>query len=185
MEAGDRTAVVQAVDKVPTPRPEELVDRYQRRIYAVIHRMIGTSAEADDLCQETFLQMFRSLPSFRPGTNLDSWVYRIAMNISVDHLRRQGKGRKLREALEVRTAPPTTPDVLPEETTRAVREAVDGLPPDQKAVVILRLFEGLSHEAIAGIVGAPVATVRWRLFASLEKLEALLAPHVESGRGRP
>ncbi len=172
------------MDDSDAPRPEELVERYRRRIYAVIYRMTGTHAETDDLCQETFLQMFRSLPGFRPGTNLDSWVYRIAMNVSVDHLRRQGKGRKLRRELEARPAPVAAPEGIPDETARAVREAVDGLPPDQKAVVVLRLFEGLGHDEIAAIVGAPVATVRWRLFASLEKLEKALAPHVESGEGR-
>jgi RNA polymerase sigma-70 factor (ECF subfamily) len=172
------------MDNVAPPRPEELVDRYQRRIYAVIYRMTGAAGEADDLCQETFLQLFRSLPAFRAGTNLDSWVYRIAMNVSIDHLRRQRKSRTLHQVLQERAAPAAVPEVLPEETARAVQEAVRGLPPEQKAVVILRLFEGLSHEAIADVVGAPVATVRWRLFASLEKLEALLAPHVESGKYR-
>ena len=79
-----------------TPSHEELVDLYQKRIYAVIYRMTGRHADTDDLCQEAFLQIFRSLPRWKPGTNLDSWVYRIAMNVSVDHLRRKGMSKAAR-----------------------------------------------------------------------------------------
>jgi RNA polymerase sigma-70 factor (ECF subfamily) len=182
-QAGDRSGLgtaVLPVDKAAPPRPEDLLPLYQKRVYAVIYRMTGRHADVDDLCQEAFLQMIRSLSSFRPGTNLDAWVYRIAMNVSVDHLRRLGKGQKLEEGLR-RRGPQASVADLPEETSRAVREAIDALPPDQKSVVVLRLYEGLSHEAIGEIVGAPVATVRWRFFASLEKLESVLAPYVEPG----
>lgn len=169
------------LDKASAPRPEDLLARYQRRVYAVIYRMTGRHADVDDLCQEAFLQMIRSLPNFRPGTNLDSWAYRIAMNVAIDHLRRRGKDRNLEEGLRTRrgTADPGTE--LTEETSKAVREAIDGLPPEQKSVVVLRLYEGLSHEEIAGILEVPVATVRWRYFTSLEKLESVLAPFVEPG----
>jgi RNA polymerase sigma-70 factor (ECF subfamily) len=169
------------VDKAAPPRPEELLARYQRRVYAVIYRMTGRHADVDDLCQEAFLQMIRSLPNFRPGTNLDSWAYRIAMNVAIDHLRRRGKDRNLEEGLRTRRGSAVPETELTEETSKAVREAIDALPPEQKSVVILRLYEGLSHEEIAGIVEAPVATVRWRYFTSLEKLESVLAPFVEPG----
>jgi RNA polymerase sigma-70 factor (ECF subfamily) len=159
--------------------PEELVDRYQRRIYAVIYRMTGRHADTDDLCQETFLQIFRSYSRFEPGTNLDSWVYRIAMNVSVDFLRRRGKEKAKEE--DLRRAGPRTGETpaLDAETEKAVRAAIDELPPQQKAVVILRMFENLSHEKIAQVVEAPVATVRWRLFSAIEKLESLLGRLVE------
>jgi RNA polymerase sigma-70 factor (ECF subfamily) len=178
LEAEDgrsRIPPVPAVVDEPAPCLEDLVDRYQKRIYAVIYRMTGRHADTDDLCQEAFLQIFRSLPRWKPGTNLDSWVYRIAMNVSVDHLRRKGLSKS---ALERLAAEPGTadPQGLDRESLAAVREALDQLPPDQKSVVVLRVHEGLSHERIAEIVEAPVPTVRWRLFAALEKLESLLGP---------
>ena len=157
------------------PRPEELVDRYQRRVYAVIYRMTGSHSETDDLCQETFLQIFRSLPRFRPGTLLDSWVYRIATNVSVDYLRRKSKERAAKDVLvdrAVRTRQADQP--IEADLAAAAREALETLPPEQKAVVVLRLFEGLGHEEIATIVEAPVATVRWRFFTALEKLSSVL-----------
>jgi RNA polymerase sigma-70 factor (ECF subfamily) len=178
---------------IPVPDPgdpppgsdEELVDRYQRRIYSVIYRMTGRHSETEDLCQETFLQIFRSYSRFERGTNLDAWVYRIAMNVSVDHLRRKSKERKIEENL--RAAGPVAAESAAgdPETEAAVRKAVDELPPQQKAVVVLRMFEGLSHDKIAQIVEAPVATVRWRLFAALERLEHVLGRRVEpSGDSR-
>jgi RNA polymerase sigma-70 factor (ECF subfamily) len=155
---------------------DDLVRRYQRRVYAVVYRMTGTASDADDLCQETFLQVFRSLPRFKDGTDLDAWVYRIAMNVSIDHLR-----RKSRDA----AAPPGAVERLPAprpsdpELEAAVRRAVDQLPPDQKAVLVLRMFEGLSHDQIADVLAAPAATVRWRLFAARRRLEELLSPYLQ------
>jgi RNA polymerase sigma-70 factor (ECF subfamily) len=169
-----RSKLVPAPGDDRLPSPEELVDRYQKRVYAVIYRMTGRHADTDDLCQETFLQVLRSLPSFKPGTNLDSWVYRIAMNVSVDHLRRMGKSKGAVATLAREAPAAAPPEGLDSETSAAVRKAVDALPPDQKAVVVLRIHEGLSHERIAEIVEAPPATVRWRLFSALEKLESVL-----------
>jgi len=183
-EVGNAEGRAGTVDKGSPIRPEDLVDRFQKRIYAVIYRMTGLHTEADDLCQETFVQVFRSLPTYRPGTNLDSWVYRIAMNVAVDHLRRQGKRRKIHEKLRSSGPPLATQAGLPEETVRAVHLALEDLPADQKAVVVLRLFEELSHDQIAGILDVPVTTVRWRLFAALEKLEHTLESHVD-GPGDP
>ena len=99
------------------------------------------------------------------------------MNVCIDHLRRTGKDRRLQDDLRTSTPTGSLDEGLPEETVRAVRQAIDELPPEQKAIVVLRIFEGLSHEEIAAAVEAPVATVRWRLFRSLEKLESLLEAH--------
>lgn len=151
---------------------EEIVRQYQRRVYAVIYRMTGAHADVDDLCQETFLQVFRSLPRFRPGSNFDALVYRIAMNVSVDYLRRRSRERS------ARPAPPPASASPDREAQEAVRRALDRLPPEQRQVVVLRMFEGLSHEKIAEVLDAPAATVRWRLFAARKKLEELLGGRV-------
>src|SRR5262249_47634378 len=133
---------------------------------------------------ETFYQIFRSRERFREGTNLDSWVYRIAMNVSVDYLRRKSKEKQAREVLGTLDAPTRGGAGLDRETEAAVRKAIDDLPLEQKSVVVLRLFEGLSHDRVAQIVEAPVATVRWRFFSALEKLEQVLGPLVEPSGDR-
>ena len=164
-----------------SPNPEELIARYQRRVYAVIHRMTGNHPEVDDLCQETFLQAIRSLPNFPPGGNLDAWVYRIAMNVSVDHLRRVGRDRRIVETLKAGPAPSdSSPASRDEELVRAVQSAMGELPEEQRVVLVLRMFENLSHEEISRIVEAPVATVRWRLFSARQKLEEVLSPWMET-----
>jgi RNA polymerase sigma-70 factor (ECF subfamily) len=148
-------------------------------VYAVIYRMTGSHSETDDLCQETFLQIFRSLSRFRPGTLLDSWVYRIATNVSVDYLRRKSKERAAEGVLRDRAArSQQVAEPLEADLAAAARGALETLPPEQKAVVVLRLFEGLSHEEIAAVVEAPVATVRWRFFSALEKLSSVLGEAV-------
>jgi RNA polymerase sigma-70 factor (ECF subfamily) len=159
---------------------EDLISRYQRRVYAVIYRMTGHHSEAEDLCQETFLQVFRSLPGFQEGTNLDAWIYRIAMNVSVDHLRRKSKEKGAIEVLGRSASPRSVEEGPDPEKLAAVRKALDVLPPAQKSVVVLRLFESLSHEEIASILDIPAATVRWRLHSALEKLESLLGRYLES-----
>jgi RNA polymerase sigma-70 factor (ECF subfamily) len=157
---------------------EELLRQYQRRVYAVIYRMTGRHAEADDLCQETFLQVFRGLANGTQVSDLDAWVYRIAMNVSADYLRRRAKEGRIAERLAARGEPRGEATVADPELASAVRSALDQLPPDQKAVIVLRMFEGRSHEAIARIRGIPVATARWQYFAARRKLEELLGPHL-------
>ncbi|MBI3268066.1 MAG: sigma-70 family RNA polymerase sigma factor [Planctomycetes bacterium] len=161
---------------------DELVQRYQRRVYAVIYRLTGNHAETDDLCQETFLQVFRSLPRFRPGTDLDAWVYQIATHVSVDHLRRRARDTRLLDKLKAQPPPQSVEPTAGDPDLEAdVRHALDQLPPEQRSVIVLRVFEGLSHEEIARIQSVPVATIRWRLFAARRKLEELLGPRLASG----
>ncbi len=159
---------------------DALVRRYHRRIHAVIYRMTGRHADGDDLVQETFLQVFKSLPRLPGSSNVDAWVYRIAMNVAIDFLRRRGRERRASERLAIEkstvsTTPPSTPDV---ELEAAVFKALDQLPPDQRSVFVLRHFEALAHDEIAAIQEVPVETVRWRLFAARRKLETLLAPYL-------
>ncbi|MCO5169345.1 MAG: sigma-70 family RNA polymerase sigma factor [Planctomycetes bacterium] len=168
------------------PTHDELIRRYQRRVHAVVYRMTGRHADVDDLCQETFLQVFRGLDRLPAGSNLDSWVYRVALNVSIDHLRRRTRQRAVERELAAAPAPTRAAPVqvaAGQELEQAVRRALDELPDDQRAVVVLRMYEGLSHEEIGAIQGVPVATVRWRLFAGRRKLEGLLAPFLDDPPG--
>jgi RNA polymerase sigma-70 factor, ECF subfamily len=151
-----------------------VVRRYQRRIYAVLHRMAG-QAEVDDLCQETFLQILRNLDGLRAARDPDAWVYRIAMNVAVDCLRRKARDRKL----PGRT--PTSP--APGVESEAVL-ALERLEPHLRQVVVLRVFEELSHEKISAILDTPVGTVRWRLFEARRKLAEALSPQLKNMKER-
>lgn len=152
----------------------EIVRRYQRRIHAVLHRMVGNVAEVEDLCQETFLQLLRNPDRFLAARDRDAWVYRIAMNVAVDFLRRKTRDRGLAAPGPSSVAP--SGDLDPES---AARRALDDLPPQLRQVVILRIFEELSHEQIAAALDASVGTVRWRLFEARRRLGELLGPHLQ------
>jgi RNA polymerase sigma-70 factor (ECF subfamily) len=159
---------------------DELVRLYQRRVYGVIHNTTGSHGDVDDLCQETFLQVFRGMSRLREIADLDAWVYRIAMNVSVDYLRRKTKDRSLTDRLRARQqrSMECAPAVSNPELAAAVQAALHRLPPEQKAVIVLRMHEGLEHDEIARVLGIPLATARWRLFAARRKLEELLASHL-------
>jgi RNA polymerase sigma-70 factor, ECF subfamily len=148
----------------------EIVRRYQRRIYAVLHRMAGR-AEVEDLCQETFLQILRNPDGLRAARDPDAWVYRIAMNVAVDALRRKARDRRLPERA------PTSP--APGGESEAAL-ALERLEPHLKQVIILRVFEELSHEKISAILDTPVGTIRWRLFEARKKLAEVLSPQLKN-----
>lgn len=151
----------------------EIVRRYQRRIHAVLHRMVGERAEVEDLCQETFLQLLRNPERLLAARDRDAWVYRIAMNVAVDFLRRKTRDRDLAAPAPSPAAPSGTLD-----PGSAARRALNELSPQLRQVVILRVFEELSHEQIAGVLDASVGTVRWRLFEARRRLGERLEPHL-------
>lgn len=155
---------------------EGIVRRYQQRIYGIIYRMIGGTAEADDLCQETLLQILRNRPALDQARDRDAWICRIAMNVSVDHIRRKTRDRVLAEKSGA-LAPVRGPAGLggPE---AAARMALDRLAPELRQVLILRIFEELSHEQISEALAVPVGTVRWRFFEARRRMAETLRPYL-------
>jgi RNA polymerase sigma-70 factor, ECF subfamily len=158
---------------------QEIVRRYQRRIYSVIHRMVGNRGEVEDLCQETFLQLLRNPAGLQSARDRDAWVYRIAMNVAVDSLRRKARDRGLSDKAAVGREPVSKPPVAETETESAAVGALEQLDPHLKQVIVLRIFEGLSHEQIAAVLDAPIGTVRWRLFEARRKLAEILGPQLK------
>lgn len=157
---------------------QEIVRRYQRRIYAVIHRMIGNRGDVEDLCQETFLQILRNPAGLSQAQDPDAWVYRIAMNVAVDFIRRKARDRGLAD--KAGRASNSSSPVSGSDSESAALKALEELSPQLRQVVILRIFEGLSHEQIAGVLEASVGTIRWRLFEARRKLGELLGPQLKN-----
>ena len=157
---------------------QEIVRRYQRRIYSVIHRMVGGRGDVEDLCQETFLQILKNPGGFHGARDQDAWVYRIAMNVAVDFLRRKSRDRGLGDNAAGREHV-QKPPVPGSESESPVVRALDQLEPHLKQVIVLRIFEGLRHEQISAVLDAPVGTVRWRLFEARRKLVEILGPYLK------
>ncbi len=163
-----------------------LVERYQGRIYAIIYGMVRNREDARDLAQETFVKAYRNLPRFRFGASFYTWLCRIAMNVSIDHLRRQKLRRT--ELYEEGTAARDADGVISlahhrhdpgrdlerKELRDRIFAALETLPPDQKQVILLREIEGLAYKEIAEVVGIPEGTVMSRLYYARKKLQKAL-----------
>jgi len=143
----------------------ELVRAHAQGVLHVIYRMCGDMHVAEDAAQETFIQAWLRLGSYRPGTSLRNWLYRIAVNTAIDMLRKEK--RILPGAVEdLRLVDPGLgPEALVAKSERVetVREAVLALPDASRAVLVLREYEGLSYREIAEALDIPVGTVMSRL----------------------
>jgi RNA polymerase sigma-70 factor (ECF subfamily) len=168
---------------------EELVRRYQRPIVAYVYRMVGDYDAALDLAQEVFIKVYNSLGRYRPEFKFSTWIYRIAHNAAIDHLRRQGSFRT--EGMEAEGEGGTTfekplasKSLTPEQESerrerRAEIEQVIGqLPPAYRELIVLRHSHDLSYDEIAEVTGLPLGTVKNRIFRAREAMRELLV-----GRG--
>ncbi|MFQ5830360.1 MAG: RNA polymerase sigma factor [Candidatus Methylomirabilia bacterium] len=138
---------------------EALVDRSYRMIYRLAVRMIGQPEEARDVVQQVFLRAYQGLPGYRGKGSPTTWLYRIAVNLCLDHQRGQRSHDPLGEGL-MDGQPSPLESSIAEESARRLEGLVMGLPPRQKATLVLRVFHDLSFNEIAEVLGSPVGTVK-------------------------
>jgi RNA polymerase sigma-70 factor (ECF subfamily) len=157
----------------------ELIRRWERPIYALAFRTLGHEEDARDVCQETFLRAYRALPGFKGQAKFSSWLYRIALNLCRDWMRRERRapivaapeGVDLVElAGEGDTAQPLDEVVGRRRLSEAVSRAMLLLPEDQRTAVVLKEYEGLTFQEIADVLGCPLSTVKTRLYQGLNVL---------------
>jgi RNA polymerase sigma-70 factor (ECF subfamily) len=162
----------------------QLVLRWERPIYALAYRVIGREEDARDVCQETFLRAFRALNGFRGQAKFSSWLYRIALNLCRDWVRKERRTPVVQapeelEVLEmaaVREPTPSVEDLVARrELTRVVERAMARLPEEQRTAIILKEYHELTFQEIADLVGCPLSTVKTRLYQGLSVLRRELA----------
>ncbi len=153
-----------------------LVRAHQRMVHAVAYRMTGSLADAEDLAQETFVQAYRQLASFRNEARFSSWLYRVAMNTSLNWAKREARRRRAHRdwgvELDGEAAVNSGGDVR--DDRGRVQEALLRLSPKQRAAVVLTIYDGLSHAEAARMLGCSETTVSWRLFMARARLKRLL-----------
>lgn len=158
---------------VPLPSWDELVREHADRVYRLAYRLSGNAHDAEDLTQETFIRVFRSLSSYQPGT-FEGWLHRITTNLFLDMVRRRSRIRMEALPEDYERVPSGGPD--PEQIYHDARldphlqRALDGLPPDYRAAVVLCDIEGLSYEEIAATLGVKLGTVRSRIHRGRQAL---------------
>jgi RNA polymerase sigma-70 factor (ECF subfamily) len=168
----------------------ELVLAYERRVFALVFRMLGNRHEAEDLAQEVFVQVFKAIDQFRGDSKLSTWIYRIAVNLCKNkskYLARRHAGEQddvdamaervpLSAAKGVSVGDVGRPDELVEgmQLERVVKKAIAQLEPEFREVLVLRDVEDLSYEEIAAITGLPDGTVKSRIHRARGQLRALV-----------
>ena len=168
----------------------QLILRWERPIYAFAYRVTGREEDARDVCQETFLRAFRSLPGFRGQAKFSSWLYQIAMNLCRDWMRRQRRAPTVQMAegadpaeLAAEGGPVESIEdlVARRELSAVVEEAMALLPEEQRTAIALKEYHGMTFQEIATLQGCPLSTVKTRLYQGL----SVLRRHLEKGGRAP
>jgi len=170
---------------------DELVHRYQERIYATVYHMTSNHEDANDLAQETFIKGFHALKSFKGGSSFYTWIYRIAVNKTINFLKqRRHRTHMSLNDLDVNAEhDPDLVALISDKTPRReaalaelqekLNEAMQKLSEPHRLVVTLHDVQGLPHEEIAEIMDCNVGTVRSRLFYARQQLQAWLSDYLQ------
>jgi RNA polymerase sigma factor RpoE len=170
---------------------DELVRRYQERIYATVYHMTANHEDANDLAQEAFIKAFQALKSFKGGSSFYTWVYRIAVNKTINFLKqRKNRAQMSLDDLDVNAEhDPDLVALISDKTPRReinlielqekLNAAMQKLSEPHRLVVTLHDVQGLSHEEIADIMDCNIGTVRSRLFYARQQLQAYLSDYLK------
>jgi RNA polymerase sigma-70 factor (ECF subfamily) len=155
---------------------EIIVERHRRSVYQLCYRYVGNHEDASDLTQDVFLRAYRALGRFRGQSALSTWLYRIAVNVCLNRL---AASRPPSEPIEGQQLVDTRSDpaddgLLRAERRAAVRQAVSRLPAKQRAALIMRIYQEMSHQEIAEVLGSSVGAVKANVFHALRNLRKAL-----------
>ncbi len=168
----------------------ELIRRYQRPVFSLVFRMVRDRELAEDLAQETFIKVLNAIDSYRPEYKFSSWIFKIANNAAIDHLRRRGLDTlsldgsphaETAEAIEATTlqigdvAESPLEEVANRELGSQIEVAIGQLRPEYRSCIILRHIEGRPYEEIAEILDLPLGTVKTYIHRARNELRILLA----------
>jgi len=194
VETGQDVELVRLAQAGDVKAFEALVVMYQRRIARHVARYLKASADVQDVVQETFIRAYRGLASFRGESAFFSWLYRIATNCALSHLKRDpGEVLLGDDAPELRAEPfePGLSDgespertLMAKQIAQSVQRALALLQPQLAEALMLYEVEGKPYAEIAGMLGIPIGTVRTRIFRAREFIAKRLEPLLEDQRGR-
>ncbi len=181
---GSDEELMQLVAKGDRKAFDKVYDRYHRQIYNFIKKQVVQRAAAEDIMQEVFVRLFRSARRFDPDKQLSSYLYKIAVNEVRRHYQKASisQGFSLNEPLSGEDDTRERIDLMPDErqmpdvqvreefARRTLRQLIDRLPPEQKMVVLLKVYDEMTFEEIAQIMDRPLSTVLSRMRYALQKL---------------
>jgi RNA polymerase sigma-70 factor (ECF subfamily) len=174
----------------------KLLERHQRRAFAIAYSLVHDEQDAREIVQEAFLRVHRGLETFQGGSSFFTWLYRIVTNLSIDLIRKPGRHRAewddTREVEEDAEIPLMSrlegsdplEVVRRGEIAGRIQSALDELPPYHRSVIMMRELEGLSYEEMAQVMGVSKGTIMSRLFHARQKLQRALCDCYEEQVGR-
>jgi RNA polymerase sigma-70 factor (ECF subfamily) len=161
---------------------DALVERYQRDVYRICYRYVNNHHDASDLAQDVFLKAYRAIGRFRGDSAFSTWLYRIAVNTCLNF-----RASRHRPSEELKDDVPDAgrrvdARMEDDELSQQVREAVSRLPEKQRATLILKVYNDMTHEEVAAILGSTVGTVKANLFHALGNLRKAMAATAPADR---
>lgn len=161
-----------------------IVRKYQKKVYWIIRKMVLDHDDADDITQEVFLKIYRSLSDFRGESKFFTYLYKIAVNYSINHLNRNKKINSRKSDIDnsfIRSDDKTADEIMiSQDRTKLLEEAIDTLPAQQRAVFLLRYYDNHSYEEISNILNKSVGGMKANYFHAIKKLEKFLKCHKKS-----
>lgn len=184
--ANDEKELIRRLQAGETSAFRELVENHKRALFNLAYDLLGNAQDAEDISQEAFIKVYRSIGDFRGEAQLGSWMYRIVVNLCLNRRRKKAlSAMELRESFEDDETHAPTPtsdhEANPEKTTEVammrghLRQALEQLSPQQKTIFVLRHDEDLPLAEIGEILKISPGTVKSQLFRALRKLQATLA----------
>ena len=195
----DVRLMLQVRDDVPGAF-EVLVGRYQHRLVGVLAHLVGRADEAEDLTQEVFLRIYRARKGYKPKAKFSTWLFTVANNLALNHLRGKGRNPTLPAGGEATSTTGTfgglanravardataSAQMRQAELADVVREALDVLGDDQKLAVLLNKFEDMSYADIAAVMGRSEPAVKSLLARARTHLRERLEPYLKTGQKSP
>ncbi len=191
---GDDRALVERVQRGDEAAFRLLFEKYNKRAYAVALGVVKDKQDAHDVVQDAFIKVHRHIGSFQGTSSFYTWLYRILMNLAIDHVRKHQKSKKLdyddrvqRDSGEIAAAGLPVPSVgdgnpaklnARKELSRKLQAALMELPEYHRAVILLREVEGLSYEEMSDVLKVPKGTIMSRLFHARKKMQEALKDYV-------
>lgn len=166
---------------------DELIRRYQRKIYQLVYNMTSNREDAEDLTQDVFVKAYQALRHFKGDSSFYTWVYRIAVNRTINYLKKRKRGAALSlddmdqaverdpDYVELRARESPVRDASLSELQKKLNEALQTLSEKHRTVVVMHDIQGVPHEEIARVLGCSEGTVRSRLFYARQELQKQLS----------
>jgi RNA polymerase sigma-70 factor (ECF subfamily) len=177
LDAADDRALVDAFVRGRPEAFDEIVRRHRRHVYLLCFRFVSNHEDAADLAQDVFVRAYKGLGRFKHGSSLSTWLYRITVNTCLNRAamkRPETEPVEAADRVDARAVSPVDA-VLLRERADAVRRAIRQLPSRQRATLILRVYQELSHEEIARVLGSTVGAAKTNFFHALQNLRRALS----------